>query len=235
MDSELSKDFQKLQSENAEMLKEIYTSIHKDKKSQFREILTAVILSLATVGSAWCAYQSTLWDGVQTFKLADVIFAGRELSELNIESIQKKTIDGAIVMKYVEAYQSGQKTESDFFYSIMRPELKKSVDEWVETKPLVNLNAPRSPFEMDAYKNMYKARTDSYSNHYSESMKEAQESNKHSDRYVLLTVLFASILFFGGISGTLRSQKMQIFTVIVSLVILIWTTYLLTGLPVCDK
>lgn len=235
MATESNKDIQKLESENSEMLKQIYSAIHKDKKSQFREILTAVILSLATVGSAWCTYQSTLWDGVQTFKLTDVIYTGRELSELNIESIQNKTIDGAIVLKYVEAYHNDKKTEMEFFYNLMRPDLKKSVDEWVETKPNVNKDAPKTPFEMEAYNKTYLSEYDKYSRNYKESMKEAENANTHSDKYVLQTVLFASILFFGGISGTLRSQRMQIFSVIVSLVILIWTVYLLTGLPVCHN
>lgn len=235
MATESNKDIQKLESENSEMLKQIYSAIHKDKKSQFREILTAVILSLATVGSAWCTYQSTLWDGVQTFKLTDVIYTGRELSELNIESIQNKTIDGAIVLKYVDSYHNDKKTEMEFFYNLMRPDLKKSVDEWVETKPNVNKDAPKTPFEMEAYNKTYLSEYDKYSRNYKESMKEAENANTHSDKYVLQTVLFASILFFGGISGTLRSQRMQIFSVIVSLVILIWTVYLLTGLPVCHN
>jgi len=35
------------------------------------ELLVAVILGLATLDSAWSAYQSALWSGVQTFRLAE--------------------------------------------------------------------------------------------------------------------------------------------------------------------
>lgn len=38
----------------------------------------------------------------------------------------------------------------------------------------------------------------------------AMQANQTSDTYVLLTVLFASVLFFGGIAGTVDSRRCRI-------------------------
>jgi hypothetical protein len=45
------------------------------------ELLVAVILGLATLGSAWSGYQSGLWSGIQTFRLAESTAAGRRAGE----------------------------------------------------------------------------------------------------------------------------------------------------------
>jgi len=42
------------------------------------ELIVAVILGLTTLGSAWSAYQSGLWSGIQTFRLAESTAAGGE-------------------------------------------------------------------------------------------------------------------------------------------------------------
>jgi len=48
------------------------------------------------VASAWCAYQSTLWGGVQTFKLA----AANNAQETRL-------FDGLMLIHYVEQRLSG--------------------------------------------------------------------------------------------------------------------------------
>ena len=48
------------------------TLIPKEQTEQKIEIISAVMLAAIIVAIAWCAYQSTLWNGIQTFKLRDV-------------------------------------------------------------------------------------------------------------------------------------------------------------------
>ena len=73
-------------------LDEVISEVNQKRSTGILDILTAVLLSLATVGSAWCAFQSTLWDGIQTFKLMDAHQAGRLASQKEIESYQIKSI-----------------------------------------------------------------------------------------------------------------------------------------------
>ena len=52
-------------SETRELLQRILKSVEPEKKKRGFEIAVAVVLSLATTASAWCAYQSKLWGGAQ--------------------------------------------------------------------------------------------------------------------------------------------------------------------------
>ena len=49
-----------------------------------------------------------------------------------------------------------------------------------------------------------------------EEMELAQAANEISDRYVLLTVIFASVLFFGGISGKFQSKAIDLAMLVLS-------------------
>jgi hypothetical protein len=61
-----------------EKLSQILKAVEKDEREHWMEIASAILLALATVATAWCAYQSTLWAGVQTFRLAAAGKADRQ-------------------------------------------------------------------------------------------------------------------------------------------------------------
>ncbi len=49
-----------------------HTHDEKERLKHSIELATAIIISLSTIASAWCAYQATLWGGIQTFRLSEV-------------------------------------------------------------------------------------------------------------------------------------------------------------------
>jgi hypothetical protein len=63
----------------------------------------------------------------------------------------------------------------------------------------------------------------------------AQQANRTSDTYVLLTVLFASVLFFGGIAGTIGSRRLRIAIVSVALALFLVTMIFLATMPMCRE
>ncbi|MFZ1323000.1 MAG: hypothetical protein WAT71_15690 [Ignavibacteria bacterium] len=221
--------------ENNDLLKEIHTEVHKDRRSKSVEILTTIILSLAAIGSAWCAYQSTLWDGVQSFKLTDEIITSREISELNIKAGQIRSIDGIMFVKFVESFNNKDTALMNFYMERFNPVLKKSIVEWVDTKPLINKDAPKTPFEMSSYAIEPEIMVEPLKIKSAEFKTEAEDANRHSDKYVLLTVMFASVLFFAGISGTLSSHKPQILSFLISVFLLFGTVIVLFGMPICNQ
>jgi hypothetical protein len=68
-----------------------------------------------------------------------------------------------------------------------------------------------------------------------EMMSAAQEANETSDRYVLLTVLFATVLFLGGISGTLDSDLLRRTLNILALVLFLVMVVVLATMPLCRE
>jgi hypothetical protein len=45
------------------------------------KVLSATILELAMLASAWSAYQSGLWGGIQDFRIAEAHVIGRQAGE----------------------------------------------------------------------------------------------------------------------------------------------------------
>src|SRR5258708_24514646 len=137
--------------ETAEILQRILAGVEKDERNRWVEISCAFVLSLATMASAWCAYQSTLWGGVQTFRLAGAMKAGRESSAAHMAALQTQTFDASMFISYMQAKNEGNKRQEEFLFNRFRPEMKKAVDAWLNTDPFNNPAAPQGPFKMGVY------------------------------------------------------------------------------------
>jgi hypothetical protein len=57
------------------------------------EIVSAALMALATVLSAWCAYQATRWDGIQTRRVDAADAARTEAVRLSNQALQLSTLD----------------------------------------------------------------------------------------------------------------------------------------------
>jgi hypothetical protein len=68
------------------------------RRNRWMEVASAVLLALATTASAWCAYQSTLWGGVQTFRLAAAARAGRESNQQSLAALQGRAFDAQMLI-----------------------------------------------------------------------------------------------------------------------------------------
>ena len=47
------------------------------RRERWMEVVAAALISMATVATAWCAYQAAEWGGEQSFMLGESMRAGR--------------------------------------------------------------------------------------------------------------------------------------------------------------
>lgn len=221
--------------ENVALLQRILEAVEKDKRSRWVEITCAVVLSLATTSTAWCAYQSTLWSGVQTFRLAAANKAGRESSEATLAALQLRAFDGSMLISYFEAESRGDKKMATLHLARLRPESKKAFEAWMKTDPFNNPAAPPGPFKMAEYVQPELEEAKRQEALAAERHAAAHQANATSDTYVLLTVLFASVLFFGGIAGTLDSRRLRIMILAIALALFVVTLVYLGTMPICKE
>ena len=137
--------------ETAAILQRILDAVEKDDRNRWVEIACAVLLSLAMMASAWCAYQSNLWSGVQTFRLAAESKAGRESTKATLAALQMRAFDAAMLINYLQAKTQGNQRLEKILYDRFRPEMKTAVEAWLKTDPFNNPAAPPSPFKMAEY------------------------------------------------------------------------------------
>lgn len=217
------------------LLQRILEAVEKDQRSRWAEIACAVVLSLATVATAWCAYQATLWGGVQTFRLAAANKANRESSTCHIEALQLRAHDAAMGINWMNAKHEGNQAQEEFLFNRFRPEMKKAVEAWLKTDPFNNPKAPLGPMVMAEYVQPEVGEAKRLEELSAQEFVAAQQANRSADTYVLLTVLFASVLFFGGIAGTIDSRRLRIAIVAVAVALFTVTVIFLSIMPLCRE
>ena len=202
-----------------------------ERLNQWVEIISAVLISLATVASAWCAYQSTLWGGEETISYNSANAARTESVRMSNQALQLTTIDVNMFTEFAAAYSSGDEFLFDFLMERFRPEMKVAVEAWIETQPLQNPDSPTSPFEMVEYQSAAQEESDRLLEEVSFHLEEARRNDARADNYVLLTVIFASVLFFGGMSSEFKSVKIRIGLISFATLTFIITIFIVLTFP----
>lgn len=202
------------------------------KDSQLTEVLTALILGIATLLSAWSAYQSALWDGEQTFHIKESLEAGRVASELAVNAYQIKSFDAQLFVSYISAVADENTKLADFLLERFPERLKTPTKIWLDSKPIQNKESFKTPFEMNEYVIEAESLSKKKIEESKDIMERANIDNTNSDKYVLLTVLFASVLFFGGMGSTVRMKTVKLIFTVTGYVIFIGTLIALITMPV---
>jgi hypothetical protein len=173
------------------------------------EVVATVLLALATVATAWSGYQASRWNGEQAKAFARATGARIESSKAaNLASAQTQ-VDVATFTQWVNAYALDQTELADFYFARFRAEFKPAVDAWVATRPRRNPDAPLTPFAMPEYRVAALAESERLETVAEGWSSTAQENVQRATNYVLGVVLFASVLFFAGISTKLRTPVLR--------------------------
>jgi hypothetical protein len=196
------------------------------------EIVATILLACATVGSAWSAYQAKRWGGVQMFRMTAANGARSEAVRLSNKASQLTTIDVSMFLQYASAVSSHQQQLADFILQRFRPEMKVAVDAWLDTHPLKNPASPPSPFAMKEYSLNTLWEADQMNQMALLKLNDAKAANTRADDYVLLTVLFASALFFGGIGTKMQVRGLRIVLLSLGIVVFVVTAVALILMPI---
>ena len=174
------------------------------------ELLATVLLAVATVATAWSGYQSTRWNGEQAK-------AGGRANALRIESAKaaglanaQTEIDVATFTQWINAYTEEEDQLADFYFQRFRPEFKPAVDAWVATRPLKSPEAPPTPFAMPEYTLAARATADRLDAQAEVFAAQVRLDIQRASNYVLGVVLFASALFFAGLSTKLTAPRLRV-------------------------
>jgi hypothetical protein len=221
--------------EIAALLRRLVELVDKPQRHRWMETICAMVLALATTGSAWCAYQANLWGGVETNRLAQSARMGRESVRHSLIAVQGRAFDAQMLIAYIQMQAQGETDVAALFLDRFRPEARKAVDAWLKTDPLHNLNAPKRPFENAAYVLPDTIEAKHCDEQAAGLQSAAQDAGDASDRYVLLTVVFASVLFFGGIGGTFQSERLKLVAFGLTVVLFVSTSIALVALPLCRE
>lgn len=190
------------------------------------ELLSTVLLALATVATAWSAYQSARWGGRQTAHSDAATLAIIRTSKFTNLAEQKLSLQADLFSQWLGAVGTNNPALADFMLARFPEPLKTATVAWQATKPLTNPAAPLTPFQMPEYALPETLEADRWEAVADDEFEAADTAGTISDHYLLFTIVFASVLFFAGVSGKFGWQ------VIDWTVLLLGTIALLTGLVI---
>lgn len=214
------------------MLRRILAAVEKDHRRGKLELVLAIILSLATLASTWCGYQAAQWGGVQSSKQAAADTAERQAAEDTIVGLQLRTFDALAILNYWAALRQNDVETRDAIFARMRPQLRSAIEASLaagvlhDTKVTGPLERPEYVLAEEQEARRRRAEAGKLNT-------AAQEAGRASGSYVLLTLMFASVLFFGGITGTFTARRVRIGVGCLALIVFLITVAFLAALPVC--
>lgn len=215
-----------------ELLQRVLKALEPPKPKRGFELVCAVILSLAATASAWCAYQSKLWGGEQMARSNVAAQASREQAVNSLVAIQTRAFDASMFLDYMQAKLEHREAFENYLLQRFRPEMRQALDAWLKLDPMKDLSAPLSPFAMPEYSQKETAVIDRQEALAAAAVNGAREARQASDNYVLLTVLYASVLFFGGIARAFDSRLVRTALTVLAVLLFLATFVGLISMPV---
>ena len=216
------------------ILERILASVQKDTGRGRLELATAIILSLTTLGTTWCGYQAQQWGGLQSTSQAAADTNDRKAAEDTIVGLQMRNFDLLEVKDYWAALRKNDKETGDIIFAHMRPQLRSACQAAIASGVL---HDPSQPGPMQRPEYALKEEQDAKQlREESRKLNEtAQAAGQACGSYVLLTLMFASVLFFGGITGTLTARRVRVGLAFVAVALFLTTLVQLMRLPVCPS
>ena len=187
----------------------LFPKTEMERGDRLIEFVSAALLALATVAIAWSGYQATRWGGEQSNAFAA---AGAD----RVESVRasglaetQAAIDVSLWTEWVDARAEGSPEQAAFYRERFRDEFKAPFQEWIDSDPLDNPDAAATPFALPSYSLEAEEIADRLATEADAAATEARQANQRGDNYVLAAVLYATVLFFAGISTKFVSRRLK--------------------------
>lgn len=195
------------------------------------EIVTVLLLGVATVGSAWSAFQVARWNGVETDEArASAAFRIDGSREFALAT-QLVAYDSATVGQVAAAAAADNRPLLDFLsQTLVRPGFAPVLESWqaqVDAGEIpTNLLADQDYLD-DLFAGSIAADAAAAA-----ATELSEEAGTYADDYIQLTLFFASALFFAGITASFGNRLSKLILLFGAGGILAVAGVLLAGYPV---
>jgi len=196
-------------------------------RSQRLEAFAVVLLATGTIATAWSAYQARQWTGEQAHSYSTGTasrIAENRAAALATGQIQ---IDVATFIQWVDARAQRDARLARFYRSRFREEFKPAFAAWV-----ADPDAAETPFALPQYRPAATAEAERLEATAAAASERAKDANERAGSYMLAVVLFATALFFAGISTRLESRAIRLVTLGIGCAVLVGTLVWTATFPV---
>jgi hypothetical protein len=207
-------------------------STETSRADRWLDWVATVLLALATVATAWAAYQSRQWTGEQAQGYSHATATRIAVNRSSALANRQVQIDVATFIQWVDAHELHHTALANFYRARFRNEFKPPFAAWLATNPFTDKRAPPTPFAMPQYHLKADADADRLESIAAADSQAAKGANQRADNYLLAVVLFASSLFFAGISTKLRTTGARAAILALGAVLLLGTLIWVLTFPI---
>ena len=204
----------------------------QQRTERWFEVVTAIMLGVVAVATAWSGYQATRWAGEQSTLYARASALRLESSRDSTLAGQLRIYDVILVNNWINAYTQGNTKLATIFEKRFRPEFRPTFKAWLALDPFNNPNAPAGPLFMPQYKVSLSDTADRIDAQAAKTFDEGQAAKEQGDAYVLNTVFLAVVLFLTAIADNFRWNTVRIVILVVALGMLLFGIYHLVIYPI---
>ena len=181
-----------------------------ERQRHSTEFAATILLAFASVVTSWSGYQASVWSGIQATNYNQANALRTESTREATQAGQYVGLDLALFMAWVNAKGSADDRLAAFYSDRFRPEFRPVFEAWLAAKPLVNPQAPSTPFALPGYRSEHDQRAREFENQSRVLFEAGHRANHIADAYVLATVVLATVLFFSGIVPQFQFIRLRV-------------------------
>lgn len=184
-------------------------------RTDWIELVAAIILALATIVAAWSAYQATRWGGEQAKASRSALEARADASQLTTVLAAEVQIDVQLWILWLQQSQlesrSGDNADGvAFVEERFRDEFKPAFEAWLAGAPEGEA-PPGTPLDVPEYAPESRTQLEARLADAERFADESADANQTGDNFVLTAVIMASVLFFAGVGTKLKGRLLRLF------------------------
>ena len=171
---------------------------------EWLEFIPSLLMALAVVLTAYSAYEATRWGGVQATDFATAGSLRAQANNATTIGVTQVSYDvnvfGALLIEFADQdFEDPAVREQALAIAdrLFRDEITPAFEEWLAERDAGN--PPDTILDVPSYSNANLEEAERLTQEAEEVFEDARKANQTGDDYILATVLFASVLFFGGI------------------------------------
>jgi hypothetical protein len=188
-------------------------------KAPWFDPVCAILMAVASLATAWCSYQNSLWSGLSSELATRSDKLDRHASMQHLEAGQVQEEQMLLWTEAMDATIDGDEKLARFYTQRFTDELKPAFEKWMALKPLENPDAPQNPFVDSLYTPRFQNEVLQARDKAARAEADSNTAGHHASNYLGNTVILAMVVFFAGTAGSFDRRIVRRSSLIFALVL----------------
>jgi hypothetical protein len=202
-----------------------------ESSGRWLELGAVILLSLATLATAWSGYQAALWSGEQSQRYSQASALRVRADEDSVSAGQIHLGDLVLVNGWFNAIETGNRKLAADYRRRFRPAFQPVFSAWLSLHPLTNRQAPPGPTYMPQYQPPGLAAAAADNARADRVFAAGTEAKTNDDDHILATVFFAAVLFLAAVSLRLEWLRLRLIILAFGSVVFLGTLIYVMTMP----